>query len=71
MWVKNMTTARLKTIVVALNKLKPARYSVKFYDTFTGEKLSGYEEIADKDVLSIVFPEFEKDIAVKVERFKK
>lgn len=71
MWVKNLSSTALKTISYDAKGLKAQRYRIKFYNTRTGALLKEYEDIADKETLKITFPEFDRDVFVKVERFKK
>jgi hypothetical protein len=52
--------------------LKPGRYVTDYYETYSGSVLDEHEDIVEKDEpLRVNLPEFTKDIAVKIKKYKK
>jgi hypothetical protein len=69
-WDKGPGTP-VKDAYIDVDDLAPGRYVIFFYETYTGSVMDQQEDIVDKDAaLRINLPEFSKDIAVKIKKYK-
>jgi hypothetical protein len=70
-WAKGPGTP-VKDAYIDVIDLKPGRYVVSFFETYTGSIISERENIVEKEEpLRIDLPEFSKDIAIKIRKYKK
>jgi hypothetical protein len=53
-----------------LDGLKPGRYVIESYDTYNGVFTGRTEKIIDKEPIKITIPEFDKDIAIRVKKYR-
>lgn len=70
-WAKGPGTP-VKDAYIDIPDLNPGRYVITFFETYTGSVIREYQEIIEKDMeLKLELPEFSKDIAVKIRKYKK
>lgn len=70
-WLKGPGTA-VKDAYIEVVDLNPGRYVITFFETYTGSVIGEHQEIVEKDdPLRLELPEFSKDIAVKIRKYKK
>jgi hypothetical protein len=62
----------INTAYIEVNDLNRGRYAISFFETYTGSTIKETEDIIDADMpLRLELPEFSKDIAVKIRKYKK
>jgi hypothetical protein len=70
-WLKGPGTV-IKDAYIDVLDLNPGRYVVTFVETYTGSVIKEREDIVEKEEpLRLDLPEFSKDIAIKIRKYKK